>query len=575
MNKTLLVLALACLSALPSYAIERAQGWCEQGGQRVVTSNPSAVSTGYFQRSYPACTVTVYLAGTVTPATIYSTDTMTPKSNPFTASTTSFWFFYAADGNYDVQFSGAGIGSPFKLSDVLLISSGGGGGGGGTVTTTGSPASGELARFSGATSITNGNLSGDVTTTDSLVTTLATVNANVGACGDATHVCAITVNGKGLVTAATATAITGTGTGAFSAITSGTNTGAAMVVGSGASLTYGGTGVNDANKILGTTLTGLTGMIKMTAGIPSVATSGTDYVGPTTATIYTAGAKQTVSQSATIAGLNLGTLSSDPSAPAQGDIWYNGGVLKYRTASATRTVGGSAAYTTVTYSATPTFTALSTTADSWTITLTGNVTSSTLSAATTGEILTFNICQDGSGSHTFVFPANVLNVGTIDSTASGCSHQTFVFDGTNAQALGIMTITGVTGSSITFPGSTSGSTILIPQAVAAGTVSLPKQTGSIPTAYFCGATSGDAACANTSTGGTGRVFSGIATLASNSAVISSISPAFTSTSTFSCVANDLTTRANPVQIANTSASSITITNSTGASDVVNYVCVGY
>jgi hypothetical protein len=41
------------------------------------------------------------------------------------------------------------------------------------------------------------------------------------------------------------------------------------------------------------------------------------------------------------------------------------------------------------------------------------------------------------------------------------------------------------------------------------------------------------------------------------------------------VANDLTTRANPVQVANTSSSSITITNTTGASDVINYLCTGY
>ncbi len=574
MNKTLLVLALACLSALPTYAIERAQGWCEQGGIRTVTGN-GWTSTGYFQRSFPACTVTIYLAGTNTLATIYSTDTSTPKTNPFLASTTAYWFFYAADGNYDVQFSGAGITTPFKLSDVLLISSSGGGGGG-TVTTTGSPASGELTKFSGATSITNGNLTGDVTTTDTLATTLATVNSNAGSFGDATHVGQFTVNAKGLITAAASVAITGTGTGAFSAITSGTNTTAAMIVSSGASLTYGGTGVNDANKILGTTLTGLTGMIKMASGIPSVATSGTDYVGRTTATTYTAGAKQTVSQSASTAGLNLGALSTDPSIPAQGDVWYNGGSLKYRSSAATVVIGGgTAAYTTVSYSATPGFVASSTTSDAWIITLTGNVTSSTLSSATTGEILTFNICQDGTGSRTFVFPVNVLNAGTIDSTASSCSHQTFVFDGTFAQAIGVMTVTGIPGSALAMPGSTSGTTVLQPQAIATGTTSLPTITGSLPLAYFCGATTGSVSCANTSTGGTGRVIGGIATLASNSAVISSISPAFTSTSTYTCTANDLTTRANPVQVANTSASSITITNTTGASDVINYICIGY
>ena len=46
-------------------------------------------------------------------------------------------------------------------------------GGGGNVTTTGSPASGNLTKFSGATSITNGDLSGDVTTSGTLAATIA------------------------------------------------------------------------------------------------------------------------------------------------------------------------------------------------------------------------------------------------------------------------------------------------------------------------------------------------------------------------------------------------------------------
>lgn len=46
-------------------------------------------------------------------------------------------------------------------------------GGSGTVTTTGSPATGNLTKFSGATSIVNGDLSGDVTTTGTLATTIA------------------------------------------------------------------------------------------------------------------------------------------------------------------------------------------------------------------------------------------------------------------------------------------------------------------------------------------------------------------------------------------------------------------
>jgi hypothetical protein len=53
-------------------------------------------------------------------------------------------------------------------------------------------------------------LTGDVTTSAGAVaTTLATVNSNTGSFGDSTHVPAITVNGKGLITAVTSTAISG------------------------------------------------------------------------------------------------------------------------------------------------------------------------------------------------------------------------------------------------------------------------------------------------------------------------------------------------------------------------------
>lgn len=62
-----------------------------------------------------------------------------------------------------------------KWAAAGLISDAGAacGSGSGGVTTTGSPASGNLTKFSGASSITNGNLSGDVTTTDTLAATIA------------------------------------------------------------------------------------------------------------------------------------------------------------------------------------------------------------------------------------------------------------------------------------------------------------------------------------------------------------------------------------------------------------------
>jgi hypothetical protein len=56
------------------------------------------------------------------------------------------------------------------------------------------------------------------------------------------------------------------------------------------------------------------------------------------ANTFTAGAKQTMSQSATTAGLNLGALTSDPSGLSEGDFWYNAGVLKIRQGAATKSV---------------------------------------------------------------------------------------------------------------------------------------------------------------------------------------------------------------------------------------------
>jgi hypothetical protein len=101
-----------------------------------------------------------------------------------------------------VSNGGTGLSDPGKSGNVLTsngsvwVSSTPAAGGG--VTTTGSPANGNLTKFSGPTSITNGDLSGDVTTSGSLVTTLATV-ATAGACGDATHSCTTTIDVKGRV----------------------------------------------------------------------------------------------------------------------------------------------------------------------------------------------------------------------------------------------------------------------------------------------------------------------------------------------------------------------------------------
>lgn len=122
--------------------------------------------------------------------------------------------------------------------------------------------------------------------------------------------------------------------------------------------------------------------------------------------------------------------------------------------------------TTVTFSATPTFDA--STAASFKLTLTGNVTSSTLTNAVAGEPVNFEICQDATGGRTFVPPTNVLNMGTIVSTANACSTQEFWFDGSNAVSSGPMQSSG--GSIIPGTLSVAGTSTLANVNLGAGNV---------------------------------------------------------------------------------------------------------
>jgi len=76
----------------------------------------------------------------------------------------------------------------------------------------------------------------------------------------------------------------------------------------------------------------------------------------------------------------------------------------------------------VTFSATPVFDCSK--GLKFEITLTGNVTSSTLTNVPNGASLTFMIKQDGTGGRTFVPPGS-LPIDTIDPTANAASIQSF------------------------------------------------------------------------------------------------------------------------------------------------------
>jgi hypothetical protein len=83
---------------------------CYLGGTQAKTSGLS--STNYLEGVVPSCTVTVYLTGTQTKATIFSDSSGTSLSNPFTANAINSvnpggWIFWAAvNTGYDVVLSG-------------------------------------------------------------------------------------------------------------------------------------------------------------------------------------------------------------------------------------------------------------------------------------------------------------------------------------------------------------------------------------------------------------------------------------------------------------------------------------
>jgi hypothetical protein len=137
MKRSLFLILFALAGALPLAAQTSAfNGFCVNGGKSSVTQG--ANSSNKLEQIIPSCTVTVYLTGTTTKATIYSDVLNTPLANPFTADNLAAvapgkWIFWAANGQgYDVVMSG-GIApltyaAPVTLTD-LVVGPGGGGGG--------------------------------------------------------------------------------------------------------------------------------------------------------------------------------------------------------------------------------------------------------------------------------------------------------------------------------------------------------------------------------------------------------------------------------------------------------------
>lgn len=125
-------------------------------------------------------------------------------------------------------------------------------------------------------------------------------------------------------------------------------------------------------------------------------------------------------------------VANDITAAAIADVIYDG--TEWQLQNPQTGTGGGNTLTSVTFSSTPTFTR-SNPNQEWSITLTGNVTSSSLSGASAGDILVFNIIQDATGGRTFAWPTGFGEACTIASAASIGTKQTFYWDGSAAHAL--------------------------------------------------------------------------------------------------------------------------------------------
>ncbi len=92
--------------ATSAFGYGAVQDFCSQPQQVLIAG---AQSIAPYLRTFPACTVTVYLNGTGTLATLYDDNDGTPKSNPFIGGATGYWEFWVDDGQFQVVMTGGGI----------------------------------------------------------------------------------------------------------------------------------------------------------------------------------------------------------------------------------------------------------------------------------------------------------------------------------------------------------------------------------------------------------------------------------------------------------------------------------
>ncbi len=169
-------------------------------------------------------------------------------------------------------------------------------------------------------------------------------------------------------------------------------------------------------------------------------TLGTATATSVAITAPTGTAPMSVVSTTPVANLTLASPSQVPNLPATQITGLAAVAMSGSYASLSDKPGVISSEADISFSATPTFPA---TANLIYMSLTGNVTSSTLAPGANGQSMTFVLCQDATGSHTFVWPANVRGGMTLGATASKCSSQMFTY--VNALPSWVAATSGTTG----------------------------------------------------------------------------------------------------------------------------------
>lgn len=179
---------------------------------------------------------------------------------------------------------------------------------------------------------------------------------------------------------------------------------------------------------------------------------------------------------------------------------------------------------------------------------------------------TIGINFDGQTNNAYADSSSILGTNAVvDSAPAGAGNSWRIGKFLSGQPPCLTTV-GAGGSYCIGGGATGGAFL----------ATLPAVNGTLSPliAQECGTTT---TCSATNISATAKVVKGTVTLNAATpgvATVTGISPAFTSTSSYSCIVTTQTTVANGKKCTKVSTSSITITGAAGDSDVVDYVLIG-